>query len=262
MNILFNKIKNTKIFCIICLVSILILILILLRYNYVEKYQDYNENNFNNTGMYVLYIPKREKYIKDIMNKLNFNPEHVKGPDKNKLNLEQLKKDGFISNKKIRDGIIACALGHHDILNKFLKTNKKYALIFEDDIFIPQEKNKQIEISTKIKNLINNIPIDADIVYFGYCFENCSKKYKYNEYFNKSVRPSCTHLYFVSRKGANKIINNIKPFKYGIDIHYMDLINNKILNSYSVNSNYLLIEQNRDNLGSELDNDQKLRACI
>ena len=259
MNILLNKIKNNKILCIICLVSISILILILLRYNFVEKYQDYNENNFNNTEMYVLYIPKREKYIKDIMNKLNFNPEHVKGPDKNKLNLEQLKKDGFINNRKIKDGQIACALGHLDILNKFLKTNKKYALIFEDDIKIDDYNEK----STKIKKLINNIPADADIVYFGYCFENCSNKYKYNEYFNKSVKPGCTHLYLVSRNGANKIINNIKPFKYAIDIHYIDLIKNKTLNSYSANNKYFDLTQDRDNMDSEIDekNSIKLKSC-
>ena len=254
MNILLNKIKNNKILCIICLVSISILILILLRYNFVEKYQDYNEDNINNTGMYVLYIPKREKYIKDIMNKLNFNPEYVKGPDKNKLNLKQLKKDGFINNRKIIDGQIACALGHLDILNKFLKTNKKYALIFEDDIKIDDYNEK----STKIKNLINNIPPDADIVYFGYCFENCSNEYKYNKYFNKSVNPSCTHLYLVSRNGANKIINNIKPFKYGIDFHYIDLIKNKTLNSYSANNKYFDLTQDRD-MESEIDEKNSIK---
>ena len=259
MNILLNKIKNNKILCIICIVNVLILIFCLFRNNFVEKYQDYNEDNINNTGMYVLYIPKREKYIKDTMKKLKFNPKFIKGPDKNKLNLKQLKKDGFINNRKIKDGQIACALGHLDILNKFLKTNKKYALIFEDDIKIDDYNEK----STKIKNLINNIPADADIVYFGYCFENCSNKYKYNQYFNKSVNPGCTHLYLVSRNGANKIINNIKQFKYGIDNHYLDLIKNKTLNSYSANNKYFDLTQDRHNMDSEIDQKSfKLNSCV
>jgi len=242
-----------------------ILLILLILFSFIVKYYYLNNNiekftlnNLKDTEFYVLYVPKREKYIKDIMNKLNFNPEHVKGPDKNKLNLKQLKKDGFINNRKIKDGQIACALGHLDILNKFLKTNKKYALIFEDDIKIDDYNEK----STKIKNLINNIPPDADIVYFGYCFENCSNEYKYNEYFNKSVNPSCTHLYLVSRNGANKIINNIKPFKYGIDIHYIDLIKNKTLNSYSANNKYFDLTQDRD-MDSEIDekNSIKLKSC-
>lgn len=257
--------KNTKILYFISFVSISIFILILVRYNFVEKYQDYNEDNINNTNIYVLYVPKREKYIKDVMKKIKLEPKLIQGPDKNKLNLEKMiennelvKKDGIDENR----GRIACHLGHLKILNTFLQSNKKYALIFEDDIFIPQEKNKKIEIGTKIKNLINNIPFDADIVYFGYCFENCSSKYKYNKYFNKSVRPVCRHCYLVSRKGANIIISNTKYISSSGDIRYMKLIEENKLKSYSVNSNYLLIEQNRDNLGSELGNNNKLRACI
>jgi GR25 family glycosyltransferase involved in LPS biosynthesis len=249
-----------------------ILLILLILFSFIVKYYYLNNNiekftlnNLKDTEFYVLYVPKREKYIKDVMKKIKLEPKFIQGPDKNKLDLQKMiennelvKKDGIDKNR----GRIACHLGHLKILNTFLQSNKKYALIFEDDIFIPQEKNKQIEIGTKIKNLINNIPIDADIVYFGYCFENCSSKYKYNEYFNKSVRPVCRHCYLVSRKGANIIISNTKYINGSGDIRYMKLIEENRLKSYSVNSNHLLIEQNRDNLGTELGNNQKLRACI
>ena len=61
----------------------------------------------------------------------------------------------------------------------------------------------------------------------------------------------------------NNLINNIKPFKCGIDIHYIDLIKNKTLNSYSANNKYFDLTQDRDNMDSEIDekNSIKLKSC-
>ena len=252
--------KNTKIFCIICLVSISILILILLRYNYVEKFQNTNDNNFKNTNIYVLYIPKREKYIRDTMNKLNFNAEYIEGPNKDNIDINKLKKNGIIKkNKNLQKGAVACSLGHQEILNKFLKTNKKYALIFEDDIKIDDYH----DTSKKIINLINNIPLDADIVYLGYCRETCNNKY--NDYFNNSIRPRCTHCYVVSKIGAKKIINNLGEMELPLDNYYVKLLDNKILKSYSANNNYFQLQQNRTELGSIIQDNDKMgehKACI
>lgn len=252
--------KNTKIFCIICLVSISILILILLRYNYVEKFQNTNDNNFKNTNIYVLYIPKREKYIRDTMNKLNFNAEYIEGPNKDNIDINKLKKNGIIKkDKNLQKGAVACSLGHQEILNKFLKTNKKYALIFEDDIKIDDYH----DTSKKIINLINNIPLDADIVYLGYCRETCNNKY--NDYFNNSIRPRCTHCYVVSKIGAKKIINNLGEMELPLDNYYVKLLDNKILKSYSANNNYFQLQQNRTELGSIIQDNDKMgehKACI
>ena len=215
-----TQVKKNIFYSIICLVCIIILILILSRTNLVktkgmEKYQDYNEDNLKNTNIYVLYIPNREKYIKDIMKKLKLEPKFIQGPDKNKLDLKIMIENNEIEKNfgiERNRGQIACHLGHLKILNNLLQSNKKYALIFEDDIYLSKDKNEQNDIGNKIKNLINNIPPDADIVYFGYCFENCSNEYKYNEYFNKSINPSCRHSYLVSKKGANIIINNTTKY--------------------------------------------------
>ena len=253
--------KNTKILYVISFVSISIFILISVRYNFVEKYQDYNEDNINNTNIYVLYIPKREKYIKDIMKKMKLNPEYVQGPDKNKLNLEKMIENNEITQNFGIDknkGRIACHLGHLKILEKFLKTDKKYALIFEDDIKIDNYN----DINNKIINLINNIPPNADIVYFGYCWEKCDKTTKYNDYFNYSHLPLCRHCYLVSRNGAQTIINNSNNINNAGDAIYYSLIKSNKLISYNVNMNYLIIKQNRSVIGSELNNNHVQKICI
>ena len=59
--------KNNYFYCIISLISVIILIWSLSRNNLIEGYE--GNSNFENTGMYVLYVPKREQYIKDVMKK-------------------------------------------------------------------------------------------------------------------------------------------------------------------------------------------------
>tara|TARA_B110000238_G_C15996045_1_gene382312 strand:- start:34 stop:804 length:771 start_codon:yes stop_codon:yes gene_type:complete len=250
--------KNTKILYFIFFVSILILIFSLYYIN-IETFKN-NETNFDNTGMYVLYIPKREKYIKNVMNKLKLNPEFVKGFDKNNLDLNKLIKNNKVLKQFAKEdniGRIACNLGHINILNKFLKSDNKFALILEDDIAV----DKYDETTSKIINLTNNIPPDAEIVYFGYCTESCSVAKKYNELFFHSVNPNCRHCYLVTKLGAKKIIDNIYPINMNGDQYMRTLISSKKIKAYNANYEYFTIKQNRDEMGSELNNNQTLREC-
>tara|TARA_B110000240_G_C13384804_1_gene404181 strand:+ start:98 stop:802 length:705 start_codon:yes stop_codon:yes gene_type:complete len=225
----------------------------------IETFKN-NETNFDNTGMYVLYIPKREKYIKNVMNKLKLNPEFVKGFDKNNLDLNKLIKNNKVLKQFAKEdniGRIACNLGHINILNKFLKSDNKFALILEDDIAV----DKYDETTSKIINLTNNIPPDAEIVYFGYCTESCSVAKKYNELFFHSVNPNCRHCYLVTKLGAKKIIDNIYPINMNGDQYMRTLISSKKIKAYNANYEYFTIKQNRDEMGSELNNNQTLREC-
>ena len=251
--------KNIKNLCIICLISILILILSLFFSNNlvdiktvlvpftksIEKYK--HDSNFENTGMYVLYVPKREKYIKDIMKKMKLNPEFVKGPDKTKLDLEQLKNDGIIAkDTKKSIGVLACYLGHLNILKKFVKSDYKYALIFEDDIKLPDNVDENYK---KIKFSINNIPENTNLLYLGFYIENCKKLIKYNSIYNIPYHPSGTHSYLVDKKMAKTIIDTSYPIDTESDTKLIDtkkLYNGKEVLKYSIDKDYLSIKQNFD----------------
>jgi len=251
--------KNIKNLCIICLISILILILSLFFSNNlvdrktvlvsltktIENYKD--NSNFENTGMYVLYVPKREKYIKDIMKKMKLNPEFVKGPDKTKLDLEQLKNNGIIAkDTKKSIGILACYLGHLNILKKFVKSDYKYALIFEDDIKLPDNVDENYK---KIKYSINNIPENTNLLYLGFYKEDCKKLIKYNSIYNIPYYPSGTHSYLVDKKMAKTIIDTSYPIDTESDTKLIDtkkLYNGKEVLKYSIDKDYLSIKQNFD----------------
>tara|TARA_B110000211_G_C14033559_1_gene533351 strand:- start:460 stop:1299 length:840 start_codon:yes stop_codon:yes gene_type:complete len=256
---------NCKIIILVCIVIILVnLIISIFNQKNTENFTiDPLNNNLEKTQSYVLYIPKREKYIKDVMGKIGVDAKYILGPPKEKVDRVKLLADGMLSkkyydmNKKEEKGEVAVFLGHVSILKKFLKSDNKYALIFEDDIFLPKKVEEQKEMGEKIKHLIQNIPKKADMVYFGYCFEDCKKAKPYKEnpdLFSHAISPVCLHSYLVSREGARKLLELIIPLTQGIDVAVLYLIQQKKINAFTVNNQYLQVLQNRKDLGSDISN--------
>ena len=247
-----------------------ILLILLILFSFIVKYYYLNNNiekftlnNLKDTEFYVLYVPKREQYIKNVLKNLNFRINYILGPDKNKLKKNELVKNNTITpeySKKTNTGRIACHLGHLKILEEFLKTDKKYAIIFEDDIKIDNYK----ETERKIKTILENLPDKFDIIYFDYCWSKCKKTKKYNDYLNHTISTLCRHFYLVSRNGAQIIVNNTLPMYHNGDNMYADLVKNKKLISFDVRNDYFNIKQNREQLGSELlnDNGLELPKCV
>ena len=249
---------------------VILFIIFFVSQSYTKEFFLTNKENLFET--YVLYIPKRYNYIKNSFDNLKIKPNYIQGPDKNMFKIDDLynqniitkkDKDNLLSNKPkkkyniINTGRIACHLGHINILKQFLNSNNKYALIFEDDIQIKNINN----LSIKLNNIMNNIPNDADIVYLSYCYEHCKLLKKYNDLFYIAERPLCRHSYAVSKKGAQIIINKTLPMNEPGDRMLANLIKKSELKAYLVNSNYLLIPQNREDLGTNIGNYDKLKLC-
>ena len=220
-----------------------------------------------NVDVYALYIPKRETYIKENLNKIFLNTIFFKGFNKNDLNEDELVKDEYISKEwtldpKFNFGRVACHMGHLAILKTFLESEQKYALILEDDIYIDLSKLNYYR--NRIAYILNNIPSDAQIVYLSFCWEHCAKLKPYDKknIFLKSFKPLCRHIYFVSREGARIILNNTKNLKKPGDYTIAYLIEDGKLISYSVNPEFFILNQNRQVLGSNLGNSYQYKVCI
>ena len=228
-------------------------------YKSIESMQQITNSKIykNNIDIYVLYISKREKYIKNIINKLFINTIYYTGINKINLNKKKLIEDklvtlNYANSFYFNNGRVACHLGHINILKKFMEGYKQYCLVLEDDINIRDDDIESIKY--KLANILDNIPKDADIVYLSYCWEQCYFTKKNDDIFDKSYRPLCRHIYLVSRKGADSIIKNTIPMYMNGDQMYADLIKRNILKAYNVDHNYLNISQNRGVLGSNLNN--------
>ena len=247
--------------------------------NSVDPREQYNYLNLKGIQPYVLYIPKRFNTINKIMKNLEIDPIYVSGFDKKNIQLKRSLDEGIVepnwykysinasSNEKMdqkpaNPGRIACHLGHLKILDLFLKSSSKYALIFEDDLYLTP--GKIYEQRRKLRIILNNIPKDADIVYLSYCHELCDLSRPYNDIFTHAVRPLCRHIYLVSRNGAGIILDRTLPMYSTGDKMVGNLIESKQLKGYIVNPDFFSLHQNRQLTGdfrTNLNNHGPTHSC-
>ena len=250
--------------CILCFIVVIIILLLLFikpKESYID-WDDYKnvkknwiDNLFDET--YVITIPKRKNYVNKIMKTMKIKPVVFKAFEQDKLDRNQLIEKNIIEkDSKIANGRIACHLSHVEVLKSFLNNSKsKTCFIFEDDVKLPDNLTTRIN---KIKKIMKAIPSDWDLINFGRCWDICSNTEIINEDIVKSF-PLCRHAYAVTRKGAQIIIDNTFPMKTAGDAMYRQLALDKKLNIYT--SLHRIFDQNREKMGSELDNNDNLSEC-
>lgn len=140
---------------------------------------------------------------------------------------------------------IGCAMSHLHVWKTFLNTNKKYAIVFEDDIIL--DSSTPPLLST-IHKYVSNTPTNFDLLYLG-CFgsENTpnfftiimkllgvSSQYEYvNTYIKKPEIALAAHAYIISRRGAKKLIKHLNNSIHNhIDFCIQTLYSKGILNNY------------------------------
>jgi GR25 family glycosyltransferase involved in LPS biosynthesis len=228
----------------------------------INDYKNIKDNwiNFIFDKTYVITISQRLHYVKFITKIMKINPTIYKGINKNTLDLDELVTNNILSPyyKKFNNiGRIACYLSHINVLKDFLQnTQNNSCFIFEDDIKLNETLSDKI---FHIQNIMNNIPSNWDIIYFGKCGEKCKEKITVNAYTTTNSTPLCLHSYAVSRKGAEIIVKNAFPIEHGVDYMYRKLIKNQQLNEYT--SKIPLFFQNRDNFGSSIGHGSEIQVC-
>jgi len=139
---------------------------------------------------------------------------------------------------------IAIALSHIKTWRKFLLSEKEVCMIFEDDVILIKDFDKELDIA------LENTPKDFDILYLG-CFGcnsdlNCltipfSFVYKLNnteiinDYIKKPKIVFALHGYVLSKKGAKKLIKSTeKNINNHIDVMIFKLYNEGKIKLYSL----------------------------
>jgi glycosyl transferase family 25 len=241
---------------IIFIIVFIILLFILNRYNKCENFENkINKNILHNyfDDIYVITLPERKKYVENIMNELEIYPIYFDAVNKNNLDYDKLIKNNVVSYKYYKEqnnGRIACHLSHMKVLDMFLKSNKNSCLIFEDDI-------KQIDISKEefnkiIKENLDKVPKDWDIIKLGKCWDSCYRSIKISDNLYRVFNPKCRHAYAVSKSGAKKILNNTIPMINNGDEMIAKLISDRYIICYAITPS--IFNQNRKKLGSTLNN--------
>jgi len=126
----------------------------------------------------------------------------------------------------ITKGAVGCYLSHLDIYRKIAASNKKYGLIFEDDVMIATDFYKRMLYG------LNTVPGDWDIYLLGLICLKCDIK---SEYINVN-RFWGLHGYLVKKEAAQRLVNNLdKLISKQIDADISLLIKEKRVKVYGIN---------------------------
>lgn len=120
---------------------------------------------------------------------------------------------------------IALHLTHYNIWNNMIKNNYKRCLILEDDCIFTEDIKY-------ISNIINDIPINWQMLYLGHCqkITNQNSMNINNPSFLKLLNGiNETHIYAVTQECASILIEHTYPIRAAIDGYFGHFIINKKL---------------------------------
>ena len=244
---------NCKIIILISLVVLLFLI-----NNKKEHFSSIFHKNVMNkyfNSVNVISVPKRKEYMTNLMKNLNIKANIVDASLVKDIDYKELLMNNFVNQNyysKKNEGRIACHYSQIKLIKKFLNSKDKTIFIFEDDI----DKDIVSNYQEIIKDSMKNIPKDWDIVFFGRCWDTCSKKIQIHNNLYKVYNPKCRHAYGLSREGAKKILKYTVPMVNNGDLMYAENIRNGNIKAYAISPN--IFYQNREEFGSNLGNFNKI----
>jgi hypothetical protein len=112
-------------------------------------------------------------------------------------------------NTKLSKGEIACTLSHRHIWEHIVKNKIPWTLIFEDDIYIPEETTQKQFGEGMIESLSGKR--NPQIIFFGACLDKNKELPSHNKFFTiktSNTRPNCTHAYAITWRIAEKLLKN------------------------------------------------------
>jgi len=173
----------------------------------------------------------KKKFIVDQFDNVSFNLKFFSAFDGATLDLEQLIKQGRLApdnrdlgtGNKLTPAQIGVYLSHYELWKEALNSNNKITFILEDDAFL------DCEVAT-LQKVIHYIPEDADIFFINH---RKNKKQHINPYISKFVgRFWGLTAYFVTKKGAEKLLQLTAPIHMSVDDMVSQLNEKGLINCY------------------------------
>lgn len=205
-------------------------------------------SRYNNIPVFIINMPnrpERKEHMKSLMNQLGFTNFTFVVPYPANEETQQL----FDKEMEKNIGLSITNSSHSMTYISLLKLqNVDEMIIMEDDIIL----TKPLEVVKQELNVIvNNHPLDADMIYMEMCYENCNMNTV--DGFLKLDNPLCAAAIYYpskqSRENLVKMIINDAIFKTDIDNAFAYLISKNYVNAYM--HDLLFIQDN--NFGSDLE---------
>jgi glycosyl transferase family 25 len=155
--------------------------------------------------------PERFTYVKEQLDNMGLTGyQRISGTDGFFMSREELAELGTTYELTEHKGLAGCAASHIRAWRHIVENKMGWTLILEDDAhFHPQF----LKLFSKYWN---NVPVDAKIVFPGFCADVSVERSHSNLVIQKQVM--CLQGYILSSEGAQYLLNNILPINEPIDI--------------------------------------------
>ena len=205
------------------------------------------EFSWDKTIVYYINLdrsPKRKENIENILNRNNLEAERITAFDGQEIDIEEEEyKKHFISDPGLIDhyksdkkhmGHFGCYLSQMKCYEEFLKTDKEYCIIFEDDMEIKGDNFKEM-----VEKHYKNVPKDWDILLFGYNLNDEFHKDRSDgiQMVNNIINiKSFTglHGYMINRKSARVLLDELDDHRWYIDWNIVYLMDDNKIKTYGV----------------------------
>lgn len=203
------------------------------------------------------------------------------GADKQLFDWEKMKAEATIYDevrakklhrvgKAMNAGEVACALSHRSLYEYIVQQGYRRVLIFEDDV-VPLTENL-----SGLSAVINELPDNWDLVYFGYTkHEKVTPGLKRKQFFYKIISPlrlikwtpvmvknmlpryytehlkkagyhDCTHAYAITGSTAAHLITKQQPIVFCADNLLSDVILKGEINAFVTEPQFFIQENHQD----------------
>lgn len=109
---------------------------------------------------------------------------------------------------------LGCLDSHKRLLEQSLTSNVDAVLVFEDDVELCDD------FENKFYEIINSLPQDWDLIYFG----GWGQVTKFNEKLNKAIRVFTTHSYLINKKFIPNVLEQLnKKIEYQVDVSFIQI---------------------------------------
>lgn len=120
-------------------------------------------------------------------------------------------------HRTLKNGDLACSLGHIFAWEEFIESEQPYGIFFEDDIVVDCN-----DFETKIEEVIKKTPEDMDVLFIGGGFEHYQVSQTIETvddvfHLKKTPNTNCACSYVLTREAARKLLEESKPFTMPID---------------------------------------------
>lgn len=180
---------------------------------------------------YVITMPSRRAHIRRAMRQLNLSwpITYVDAVDTTRWTASNY----TMLSVNRGPGVAGCALSHAKVAKEFLHSSHDYALVFEDDLHVPDAVTGE-----RIVQAIADTPGDFSLLYIGHCGWMWRKHVVNNVYYDGGSL--CAHAYMMDKRMAHITMANSNAHALRSPDQMLSIVaKSQLLPSYSVHPTLL-----------------------